>query len=395
MPLKCASGRLFNNWYTYRNYWRVCSIDRVCPRRMHTDNFDPRLRSYLMKTKLELIDRSTHQETNKDSREIQHHELHMLGQLADRLSLCEEEFRELKNMAKDDDVDLRVMVEEESRLLLEKLAEIQEQAVEMILPGNNVPINGIIMELTGGIGGLEAMLFCKELLDMYCNYCENQGWDHYVDNCEKSSLGGVRRAWLNIDYPEAFDRLKFEGGVHRVQRVPKTEKFGRLQTSTVSVAVLPKPSEVIISIDPKDLKIDTYRAGGAGGQHVNTTDSAVRVTHIPSGLAVESQSQRSQAMNRQQAIATIRTRLFQLEVDRQLSTTHSSRKLQIGSKSRSEKIRTYNFLQDRITDHRINFSVHNLAEFMNGADQMETMIDHLVQESRRERLDEFLAKLGH
>ena len=143
------------------------------------------------------------------------------------------------------------MIEEETRRLNKTLAEIQENAVEIILPGNNVLIDGIVMEVAGGVGGLEAMLFCKEILEMYSNYCESQGWDHHIDDCEKSSLGGVRRASLTINHSEAFDRLKFEGGVHRVQRVPKTEKFGRLQTSTVSVAVLPKPSEVVITVDPK------------------------------------------------------------------------------------------------------------------------------------------------
>jgi len=149
------------------------------------------------------------------------------------------------------DADLQKMVEEETERLNKELSEIQEQAVEIMLPGNDVLIDGIVMEVAGGVGGLEAMLFCKEILDMYSNYCESQGWDYFIEDCEKSSLGGVRRASLTINHSEAFDRFKFEGGVHRVQRVPKTEKFGRLQTSTVSVAVLPKPSEVVITIDPK------------------------------------------------------------------------------------------------------------------------------------------------
>lgn len=269
----------------------------------------------------------------------------------------------------------------------------QLQALELILQEEDSQTEGIIMEFSAGVGGQESMLFCSEILEMYSNYCDSEGWDFELTDVERSDLEGVRHAALTINDPEAYKRLRFESGVHRVQRVPKTEKAGRVHTSTVAVAILPRPSEVTVTIEHKDLKIETKRASGAGGQHVNTTESAVRITHLPSGLVAECQTQRSQMQNRKVAIDKIRARLFQMKIDQQLASTRSSRKLQVGSSSRSEKIRTYNFPQDRVTDHRINFTSHNLGEFLRGARTFEILLGRLQEESHKERVAEFLEQI--
>ena len=225
---------------------------------------------------------------------------------------------------------------------------------------------GLLLEIRPGTGGEEASLFASNLLEMYFKFATRQKWPVKVLNFHQTSLGGVKEATLEISSPEAFNLLKQEAGVHRVQRIPKTEKSGRVHTSTATVAILPKRSEVKIKINPSDLKMDTYRASGAGGQYVNKTESAVRITHLPTRIAVACQSERSQATNREKAMEILQAKLAQLTHEQQQGKITTERKSQIGTAERSEKIRTYNFPQDRITDHRIKKSWHNLNNILNG-----------------------------
>ncbi len=225
---------------------------------------------------------------------------------------------------------------------------------------------GVILEIRPGTGGDEAAIFAGDLLEMYFKFANRRKWPVKILDLHQTSLGGVKEATLEISSSEAFNLLRQEAGVHRVQRIPKTEKGGRVHTSTATVAVLPKVSKVEIKINPSDLRMDTYRASGAGGQYVNKTESAVRITHLPTGLAVACQSERSQAANREKAMEILQAKLVQLTNQQQQGKITSERKSQIGTAERSEKIRTYNFPQDRITDHRIKKSWHNLDNILSG-----------------------------
>ncbi|XP_046436843.1 peptide chain release factor 1-like, mitochondrial [Daphnia pulex] len=358
--------------------------------------FDPRLRIFLLNIKKK-FDESGFQniESKSGIGVVNKQRIQSLAGLGEKLLQTENDLQELKALSADDDKngDLAKMVSEEFSQLKEILVQIQNEVLELILQEDNHQTEGIIMEFSAGVGGQESMLFCNEILQMYITYCESEGWDYELTDIEKSDLEGIRHAAICINNSDAYDRLQFESGVHRVQRVPKTEKAGRVHTSTVAVAILPRPSEVSVTIEQKDLKIETKRASGAGGQHVNTTESAVRIVHLPSGVVAECQTQRSQMQNRKVAMDKIRARLFQMKIDQQLATTRSSRKLQVGSSGRSEKIRTYNFPQDRITDHRINFTSHNLGEFLRGARPFHVLIGKLKEESYKERVFEFLEKI--
>nr|XP_023402402.1 peptide chain release factor 1-like, mitochondrial isoform X2 [Loxodonta africana] len=235
--------------------------------------------------------------------------------------------------------------------------------------------NDLILEVTAGVGGQEAMLFTLEMFEMYQQYAAFKRWHFEPLEYLPSEIGGLRRASASIGGTEAYKHMKFEGGVHRVQRVPKTERQGRIHTSTMTVAILPQPTEISLVINPKDLRIDTKRATGAGGQHVNTTDSAVRIVHLPTGVVSECQQERSQLKNREMAMKKLRAKLYSMHLEAAASKRYNARKIQIGTKGRSEKIRTYNFPQNRVTDHRINKSLHDLEAFMQG----EYLLDELVQ----------------
>lgn len=271
-----------------------------------------------------------------------------------------------------------------------EMQDLYDQILEHIIPPDPVESSEVLLEVTAGVGGQEAMLFTGDILQMYMCYCRWKGWSCTPLDYETADQGGIRHASLNIGGKDAGKYLKFESGVHRVQRVPATEKSGRIHTSTMAVAVMPMPSEVEVVLNPKDLVMKTKRASGPGGQHVNTTESAVQIQHVPTGIMVESAQERSQIMNKEIALKILRAKLYQMELDKQISQHTAQRKLQVGSRGRSEKIRTYNYAQDRVTDHRVPITVHNITEFLQGEEMLDSVIQRLLQESRKEIVLEVL-----
>ena len=254
----------------------------------------------------------------------------------------------------------------------------------MLLPKDPNDQRNVIMELRGGVGGEESALFAHSLLRMYTMYAQTRGWKMDIVSLNETELGGVKECSVLIEGEGAFSRLKFESGVHRVQRVPETESGGRIHTSAATVAVLPEAEDVECAIDPKDLQIDTYRASGAGGQHVNKTESAIRITHLPTGLVVECQDERSQYKNKDKAMKVLRSRLYEMEREKQANATAAERRSQVGSGDRSERIRTYNFPQGRVTDHRIGLTLYKIDSIMDGA--LDEVIDALVTADQAEKL---------
>ena len=290
-----------------------------------------------------------------------------------------------ENIRNEKDHDMREMMNEEQKELEEKLPEYEKELKILLLPKDENDDKNVIVEIRGGAGGDEAALFAGDLFRMYNRYAERRKWK--VEKIEKQEIGigGIKEAVFSINGLGAYSRLKFESGVHRVQRVPETESAGRVHTSTATVAVLPEVEDVKeVKIDTKDLKIDTYRSGGAGGQHVNMTDSAVRITHLPTGIVVQCQDERSQLKNREKAMKHLVSKLYEMECEKQRSQVESERKLQVGTGDRSEKIRTYNFPQGRITDHRIKFTVYQLDAFLDG--DIDEMIDALITFNQAEML---------
>ena len=254
----------------------------------------------------------------------------------------------------------------------------------LLLPRDEADARNAILEIRAGTGGEEAALFASDLYRMYQRYAALRGWRWESMDVSETGIGGFKEASVNISGKDVFARLKFESGVHRVQRVPATEGGGRIHTSAATVAVLPEAEEVDVQIDDKDLRIDVFRASGPGGQSVNTTDSAVRITHLPSGLVVIQQDEKSQHKNKAKALKVLRTRLYELERERLASERAGARKSMVGSGDRSERIRTYNFPQGRVTDHRINLTLHRLPEILEG--QLDELIGALISEDEAERL---------
>ncbi|VVC93336.1 peptide chain release factor 1 [Leptidea sinapis] len=290
------------------------------------------------------------------------------------------------NKKEEKDEEIKDMIKEEAEIYLARLKEIDGD-LQTILLEPCLTNGGVMLEVTAGAGGQEAMLFARELFDMYEAFAQYKEWETDLASLEVSDIGGVRKVSMIIKGFGVPELMIMEAGVHRVQRIPVTEKGGRIHTSTVSVAVLQLPTEIELAIPDKDIAIETKRASGAGGQHVNTTDSAVRITHIPSGLVVECQEGRSQIKNRQIAMEKLRTLLLQKQVEEQSSKINSERKSQIGSSNRNEKIRTYNYPQDRVTEHREGaINIPSLKVFMEGGEQLEKLQDSLLRHQRYEVL---------
>lgn len=286
----------------------------------------------------------------------------------------------------EDDVEMKEMAREELKELEERKPQMEEQIKLKLIPPDPLDEKNIILEIRSAAGGDEASLFVRDVWEMYIHLAERKGWKTETMDAQETEVGGFNKIVTSISGKFVYGTLRWESGVHRVQRVPATESQGRLQTSTVTVAVLPEAEEADITINPGDVRVDVMRAGGPGGQCVNTTDSAVRLTHIPTGIVVIQQDQKSQIKNKEKAWQVLRARLFDLkqgELDKERST---ARKLMVGNGDRSEKIRTYNYPQDRITDHRINMSVHNLPGFMMG--NMDDMLDALNVYAKEEQFNE-------
>ena len=306
----------------------------------------------------------------------EHADLSELAEFAKAYCALYEEVEDVKEMAASSDADMAEMAKEELEELEPRLKALSDEALIKLLPKDPDDRRNAIVEIRAGAGGDEAGLFAAELLRMYAHYAQSRGWKTEMIEGGDTEIGGVKEAIMLVQGKNVFERLRFESGVHRVQRVPVTESNGKLQTSTATVAVLPEAEDVEVKIDPNDLKIDTYRASGAGGQHVNRTDSAVRITHLPTGLVVTSQDQRSQIQNRERAMQVLKSRLYELEKEKADSEYSSARKSQVGSGDRSERIRTYNFPQGRVTDHRIGLTLYRINDVMNG--DLDEIIDKLI-----------------
>ena len=282
------------------------------------------------------------------------------------------------------DHDFKELLEEEYASAKASMETLAEEIKILLLPRDPNDDKNVILEIRGGAGGEEAALFAHSLMRMYTMYVQSRGWELEVLNLNETELGGVKEAIFAVNGAGAYNRLKYESGVHRVQRVPETETQGRIHTSTATVAVMPQAEEVDFALDPKDLRIDTFRSSGAGGQHINKTSSAIRVTHLPTGMVVECQNERSQFQNKDKALEILRSRLLAQKQKEQQDAINADRQGQVGTGDRSEKIRTYNFPQDRCTDHRIGLTVHNLDKILDG--NLDEIIDALATHEQTEKL---------
>lgn len=291
---------------------------------------------------------------------------------------------EARGLAHGSDPELGELAREEVRELEPQLKELEDKLTVLLLPRDPHDDKNVIVEIRGGAGGDEAALFAGALFRMYSRFSEKHGWRPEILTSNETGIGGYKEIVFKIDGDGVYSQLKYESGVHRVQRVPVTESGGRIHTSTATVAVLPEAADVDVEVRQEDLKIDTYRASGAGGQHVNMTDSAVRITHLPSGLVVTCQDERSQLKNRVKAMKLLKTKLYDMEQRRQQAEMAAERKGQVGTGDRSERIRTYNFPQNRVTDHRIGLTLHKLDGMLEG--DMEEMVSALAMAEQSEKL---------
>ena len=312
----------------------------------------------------------------------EHAELEPIVQKYREYKIAQKAYEEAKEMITDP--ELKELAEEEMQKAKESMPKIEEELKILLIPKDPDDDKNVICEIRAGAGGEEAALFAGTLFRMYSMYAERKHWNLEVVNENPTELGGYKEISFMITGKGAYSRLKFESGVHRVQRVPDTESSGRIHTSTATVAVLPEVEDVEIELNPADIKLEVYRASGAGGQHVNKTSSAVRLIHIPTGIVAECQTERSQVQNREYAMRLLRSRLYEQERSKRDSEIANERKSQVGSGDRSEKIRTYNYPQGRITDHRIGMSVYQFDDFLNG--NLDEMIDNLIAADRAEKL---------
>jgi peptide chain release factor 1 len=310
-------------------------------------------------------------------------ELEPVAKIAAQVKAMRAEMPELEAMLADP--EMKAMAEEELAAIRAKLPEAERQLAVAMLPRDSADAKPAMLEIRAGTGGDEAALFAGDLYRMYERYAAERGWKVEPVSMSASEVGGFKEIVANVTGTGVFAKLKFESGVHRVQRVPETESGGRIHTSAATVAVLPEPDAVDVQIDPTELKIDTYRASGAGGQHVNTTDSAIRITHLPTGTVVTCQDGRSQHKNREKAMQVLRARLYEAQREATQGAEAEARKAMVGSGDRSERIRTYNYPQGRVTDHRIGLTLHKLPEIVAGPGLAE-LIDALIAEDEAKRL---------
>lgn len=315
-----------------------------------------------------------------------HAELLPLVQEYRQWNQIKKELDEVRELSESDDPEFAVMAKNEMRELTDREQEMRTRLTEYLQPKDPNADRNSILEIRAGTGGEEAALFAGDLFRMYCRYAESRSWKVEVLSSNPTGLGGFKEIIFTVNGKGVYSRLRFEGGTHRVQRVPETEASGRIHTSAATVAVLPEAEEVDIEISPEDLRIDVFRSSGPGGQSVNTTDSAVRVTHVPTGMVVSCQDEKSQHKNRARAIKVLRSRLLEMEQQKLADEQHLQRRLMVGSGDRSERIRTYNFPQNRLTDHRINFTVHHLESIMEG--ELDEVIDALIREDQMNRMRE-------
>ncbi|XP_068022612.1 peptide chain release factor 1, mitochondrial isoform X1 [Melanerpes formicivorus] len=318
------------------------------------------------------------------------------------LKEAEREVQELEAMCREldsrDEKQLLELASEEKGTLDKKVNMLCRKLFQHLVPKEKYDSSHVVLEVTAGrtTGGDICQQFTKEMFEMYQNYADYKRWTFDVVNYTPAEIGGLHHAAAHISGEDVFRHLKYEGGTHRVQRIPETglsSRMQRIHTGTMSVIVLPQPEEVDVKVDPKDLRIDTFRAKGAGGQHVNKTDSAVRVVHLPTGLAVECQQERSQQLNKEIALRTLRAKLYQQLIEKQLSQEQSARKLQLGTRAQSERIRTYNFTQDRVTDHRISYDARNIKEILSGKEALDKLINRLLEFAEIEAVTEYLENL--
>ena len=295
-------------------------------------------------------------------------------------------------LAAESDPAFAAMVQQELCEIGRNLAQSEENLRLLLIPKDPQDSKNAIVEIRGGTGGDEAAIFAGDLLRMYTKYIESKGWRYEITSSSDGAAGGFKEVVLKVSGQNVYGTLKYESGVHRVQRVPETETQGRIHTSTVTVAVMPEAEEVELEIDPKDLRIDTFRSSGAGGQHINKTSSAIRVTHLPTGMVVECQDQRSQRENKEQALKVLRSRLLQQKQDAYDEAYNAQRQSQVGSGDRSEKIRTYNFPQDRVTDHRIGLTLRNLQGVLDG--DLDRVVEPLILADREEKLKQSSTEEG-
>ena len=300
---------------------------------------------------------------------------------------CEKDYCDANEMLKSEtDPDMREMLKEESLSSKEKMDESVEKLKILMLPKDENDSKNVILEIRGGAGGEESALFAHSLLRMYQMYCDSHKFKMEIMNIEETELGGIKEVQAMIKGKNVYSRFKYESGVHRVQRVPETESQGRVHTSTATVAILPEMEDTDVEINDKDIRIDLFRSSGAGGQHINKTESAIRITHFPTGIVVSCQDERSQTQNKEKAFAMLRAKIYDYYQQQKEAEYRQNRKSQVGTGDRSERIRTYNFPQGRVTDHRIGLSLYNIENFMNG--DLDEMIDALTLADQQRKLSE-------